>query len=126
MLQTYFLGDGHDIHPIYLPTHFRAGMDCLESDLSCWLLVLGGVEQCGENADVGLTRGCFAISGAPALHEAIDVATSAQKHDRMSGRVAAIPFQLVIRDFDLGAVVDMRAPQWLIRPIVGDGAEGAR
>jgi hypothetical protein len=64
------------------------------------------------------------VSDPPRLDVAEDVAGAAQKYDAMSGRIRFIPFEFIVRDFDLSSDIDVRSPPWLIGPVVGDGRVG--
>ena len=58
------------------------------------------------------------------MDEAVGEAAPAQKYDPVTRRVAAVPLQLVVRDFKLSAYIDVRAPARFVRAVVGDNGEG--
>src|ERR1700684_2562983 len=64
------------------------------------------------------------LSNAAWLDVAKDVAGAAQKHDAMPGRIRAVPFELVVGDFNFGSDIDMRPLTRLVRPVVGNDGVG--
>jgi hypothetical protein len=62
-------------------------------------------------------------SDAAGRDVAVDVVTSAQKDDAVTGRVGLIVFQLVIRNDDLGSNIHVLAAQWCIGAGVGDDGD---
>lgn len=49
---------------------------------------------------------------------------AAQEDDAVTGGIRFIPFEFVVRDFDLRSVLDMMSAKRFIGPVIGDGRVG--
>src|SRR5450631_4698249 len=63
-------------------------------------------------------------SDAPGLHVAEHVTGTTQEYDAVTGRIRFVPFEFVVRDFDLGSDVDVRPAARRVIPVIGDPRVG--
>src|SRR5450631_1645456 len=63
-------------------------------------------------------------SDAPRLNVTEHVTGTAQEYDAVTGRIRFVPFEFVVRDFDLGSDVDVRPAARRVIPVIGDPRVG--
>ena len=57
-------------------------------------------------------------SGAPGLNVTEYVTGAAQENDAVACRIAIVPFEFAVWNFNFRSDIDMRPAQWLVRSIV--------
>src|SRR3977135_4370380 len=72
---------------------------------------LHAIEACAPDAGAIRTE-----SDAPGLHVAEHVTGTTQEYDTVTGRIRFIPFEFIVRDFDLRSDITGRPPARLFGP----------
>jgi hypothetical protein len=58
------------------------------------------------------------------LNVAEHVTVAAKEYDAVTGRIRFVPFEFVVRNFNLRSDLDMRTAARLVRPVIGDDRVG--